>query len=225
MVWVPTFFGRGLVWAPTFLVTPNLRLKNFWNFFLYRAHRTEFFRGGLANFSWSCQIWDKKFFGIFSFTDYCGLWIFHRGGLGQLFLVMPNLRPKNFSEFFHLQSPLNSEFFTWGSLGTNFFWSCQITAQNFLEFFLLPSTLDWIFQRGVPRHQFFLVMPNLTPKIFQNFFLYQALWTEFSEGVWAKFFWSCQIWDQKIFGIFSFTEYCALWIFHRGYLGQLIWWC
>ena len=35
--------------------------------------------------------------------------------MGQLFLVMLNLRPKNFSEFFHLHSALDSEFYTRGS--------------------------------------------------------------------------------------------------------------
>ena len=39
---------------------------------------------------------------------------FSEGGLGQLFLVIPNLIPKNFLDFFCLQSILDSEFFARG---------------------------------------------------------------------------------------------------------------
>ena len=51
---------------------------------------------------------------------YCGYRIFRRGGLGQYFLVMPNLRPKNFLEFFYVHSALDSEFFRRGSWPTCF---------------------------------------------------------------------------------------------------------
>ena len=43
------FFAGG-VWAPTVFVLQNLRSKIFWNFFIYIALWTEFFRGGLGQF-------------------------------------------------------------------------------------------------------------------------------------------------------------------------------
>ena len=104
------------------------------------------------------------------------------GSTHQFFLVMPNLRAKNFLDFFHLQSALDSEFFRWSIQEPTFFGHSKFEVKKFSEFFPLLSTLDRIFQRVV----------------------------------WVYFFWWWQIWNQKIFRIFSFTECSGLWIFCRG---------
>ena len=72
-------------------------------------------------------------------------------------------------------------------------------------------------------------MPNLRPKIFWNFFLYQNALD--SEIFWGRgcvrtptFFWSCHNWGQKIFRIFSFTKHSVLWIWvskrHQLFFGH-----
>ena len=51
---------------------------------------------------------------------------FFRGGVwAPTFFGHPKFEVKNVSEFFHLLSAIDPEFFTGrGGLGTNFFWSC-----------------------------------------------------------------------------------------------------
>ena len=94
---------------------------------------------------------------------------------------MQNLRPKNFSEFFHLQSALDSEFFRetqffrGGSEHQLFFGHTKFEIKNFSEFFNLQRTVDAQFFRRGSGHQLVLVTLNLRSKIFRNFFLYQVL--------------------------------------------------
>ena len=137
------------------------------------------------NYFLSCQIWGQKIFRIysftecsglnlsegclgqlflvmpklrpknFSFTEHSGLWIFQRTGLGQLFFITPNLRSKTFSEFFHLHSTLDSEFFREGSLGTKFFESCQIWGEKFFGISSFNKHCGlWIFQREIQANFF-----------------------------------------------------------------------
>ena len=129
------------------------------------------------NAFWSCQIWSQKFSESFlyralwtlNFLGRVGVWV-------PTFFGHTKFKDKKFSEFFHLQSILDSEFLGGEGPSTNFIWSSQIWCQKFVKIFLLLSALNCIFQRG-SRHQLFLVMPNFRPKIFWNFFLYQVLLT------------------------------------------------
>ena len=155
----------------------------------------------------------KNFFGIYSRTKHSTLWIFQRGSGHQLLQVMPNLRSKNFSEFFHLQSTLDSEFFRRGS-GQTFFHMQNLRSKNLSEIFHLPSTLDSEFfrERGLGVN-FFGSCQIWDQKIFRIFSFTEYSGQNLWGGVWTNFFWSCQIWDQKFF---SFTEHSGLWIFQRG---------
>ena len=64
------------------------------------------------------------------------------GVLGEFFLVMLNLRPKNFLEFFHVQSAFLSEFFSGDVWVPNCFGHSKFELKIFLECFSLPSALD-----------------------------------------------------------------------------------
>ena len=101
--------------------------------------------------------------------------------LDSEFFGLAKFEVKNFSEIFPLPSALDFKFLGGGGLCTNFFWSLQILGQNFLEFFPLQFTLVSEFfldlGDGGLSTNFFLVTPNLRSKIFQNFFLYLALWS------------------------------------------------
>ena len=55
----------------------------------------------------------------------------------QTLLVMPNLRPKLFLEFLHLQSPLDSEFFRGDVQALTFFSDTKFEVKKFSEFFNL----------------------------------------------------------------------------------------
>ena len=161
-----------------FLVTPNLRLKSFQNFFLYRALWSLNFTEGVWYQLFLVTLNLKsKIFWIFPFTEHCGLWIFCRGWSGhQLFLGTPNLKSKIFRNFFLYQA-LWTEFFREGS-GPTFFGDAKFDLKKLWEFFALSSALDFEFVgRGGSCHQHFSVMPNLRSKIFRNFFIYTALWT------------------------------------------------
>ena len=147
-------------------------------------------------------------------------------------------------ERFHLESALDSEFFRGGVWAPTFLSHTEFEVENVSEFFRLQSTLDCEFflgvGGGVSGHQVFWSQQiwgqkkfvggglgtnffghaNFRSKIFQNFFLYQVLWTlnffvlEICLG--TNFFWTCQIWGQKVFRIFSFTKQSGLWIFWGG---------
>ena len=82
--------------------------------------------------------------------------------MGQLYLVMPNLRPNIFLEFFHLQSALVYEFLRGGVWAPTCFGHLKFKVTNLWEFFPLPSALEsGIFQRGCQGSKCFLVMLNL----------------------------------------------------------------
>ena len=152
---------------------------------------TAFLAGGLGiNFFWSCQIWGQKLFGIFSFTEHCVCSNFQRGVWAPNFFCHTKFEVKNISEFFHLQSTVDSEFFTGRGQGTNNCWS----------------------------HQLFLVMPNLKPKSFSEFFnLESALDSEFfAGGIWAPTFFGHTKFEVKNFSEFFHWQCCGLWIFWQG---------
>ena len=167
------------------------------------------------DFLWSCQIWDQKFFGIFSFTN-SGLWIFRGRGVQAItFFFLPYLRSINSQNFFlyqafflnlravskrhqlffgHAKFDVNnfSEFFPFEHSRLNvqiptFFWSCQIWDQKFFGIFSFTKC-SW-------------------------------LWNFLGRGVClgTNFFWSCQIWSQKNFRIFSFIEYSRVSVFWGGW--------
>ena len=82
----------------------------------------------------------------------------------QFFLVMLNLKPKIFRNFFNLPSTLDSKFFSKGvSRHQLFFGHAKFETKNFSEFFPLPSIFDSEFLGGGSRHQLFLVMQNFFP--------------------------------------------------------------
>ena len=86
---------------------------------------------------------------------------------------MPNLRSKKFSEFFHLQSIVDSEFFRGGVWAPTFFGHTKFEVKHFSKFFDLHSAVDYEFFRwGVG--QIFLVMLNLGSKNFSEFFHLQS---------------------------------------------------
>ena len=90
------------------------------------------------------------------------------------------------------------------------FWSnlFSFTEHSYLSIFLG-------FGGAASVHQLCLVVPILRSKNFQNFFLYQARYTlNFLQGgPGTNFFLLHQIWGQKVFRIFSFTEHSGLWIY------------
>ena len=135
-----------------FFIMPNLRSKNFQNLFIYRVLWTEFVRGVSGpTFFGHAKIETKKFF------IYWALWTlnFSEDGSGPTFFVTSNLRSKIFSEFFHLHSTLDSEFFREGSLGTKFFESCQIWGENFFGISSFNKHCGlWICQRGIQANFF-----------------------------------------------------------------------
>ena len=56
--------------------------------------------------------------------------------MGPLFLVMRNLRSKNVSEFFHLQSALVSEFIRGAVWAPTLFGHAKFEVKIFWEFFI-----------------------------------------------------------------------------------------
>ena len=124
----------------------------------------------------------------------------------QLFLDMLTFEVKNFSEFFHLQSGLDSEFFRGGS-GPTFFGHTKFdTKKIFWIFFVYRAfwTLKFL-QGGVgSEHQLFLVMLNLRSKFILEFFhLQSALDSEFfRECLWAPTFFGHAKFEVKNFSEF-----------------------
>ena len=107
----------------------------------------------------------------------------------------------------------------------------NLRSKSFWNFFLYRAlwTLNsW--ERGLFTN-FFWSHPNLRSKCFQNFFLYRAtLDSEFvlvlgEEGSVHQLFWSCQIWGQKFFRIFSFTERSQLNFSEGGSDTNFFWLC
>ena len=126
------------VWAPTSFGHSKFEVRNFLEFFhLWSALDSEFLTGGRlgTNFFLVMLNFRLKFFQNFLFHTVLWMPNFSKGVLGQLFLVMPNLRPKNFLEFFHLQSALDSEFFRGVLWAPVFFGHAKFEFKNFSEFF------------------------------------------------------------------------------------------
>ena len=122
---------------------------------------------------------------------------------------MPNSRPNKCSEFFHLQSPLNSEFFRLGVRVPTFFGHAKFEAKNVfgifsftghlrpknsLEFFHLQSTLNSEFFRGGVWGQIFFDHTTYEVKDFSEFFHLQNTMDcelNFLQGsLGTNFFWS-----------------------------------
>ena len=188
---------------------------------------------------------NKKFCGIFLFIKSSGLWIFlvtlnlrsknfrnfliHRvlwmlnflqGGSGhQLFLLMLNLRTKIFLEFFSL-TKCSGLWICWERhvWALTFFVHTKFEVKKLFGIsYFTECSGHWIFCRGDGSvHQLFFIMPNLTPKILRNVFLYQALWTEFFRGGLGQLFLVMPNLRPKIF--WNFFLYQALWteFFRRG---------
>ena len=96
---------QGRLGHQLFLVTPNLRLIIFQNFLR---------EGSGPNFFGHTKFETKKFFG--NFFIYRMLWTLNfTGGIwAPTFLGHAKFEVKNFSEFFNLQSTVDSEFFSGG---------------------------------------------------------------------------------------------------------------
>ena len=208
-LWTLNFWDR-VSRHQLFLVILNLRSKFFWNFLIYRALWTlNFFIGGSGhqNFSGHTKFEVKNVSDFFHLQSTVDTEFFCRQIWTPNFLVTLNFRLKILQNSF-LYQVLWTEFFRVGS-GPIFFGDAKFETKIFSEFFPLLSALDSEFVGGGgSRHQLFLVMLNLRSKFFLNFLIYRMLWTlNFSQGVpGTNFFWSCQIWGQKLFRIFSFTE-------------------
>ena len=225
-IWTPTFFGNPKFDVKNFFLYRVLCTLNFWVisnmrskiltelFPLLNTQDFEFFREGEGlgtNFSWSCQIWGKKFFRIFSLTKRSGLWIYWRVVQAPTFFSHSKFEVKHFWEFFPFPSALVSEFVGAGCLDTNIFWSCQIWGQKFFRIVsFIERTGLWIFHKGWgSSHQLFLVMPNLRFKPFQKFFMSTPLWT-------------LNFWDGGLFtNFFGHSKFEV--IFQNFFLYQNLW--
>ena len=96
----------------------------------------------------------------------------------------------------------------WGP-GINSFWWHQNLDQKLLGFFPLPSALDWICQWG-SGPTLFGHTKFQTKNFFGIFSFTEHSWLLiFHRGIWANFFWSLQIWSQRIYQ--NFFIYWALW--------------
>ena len=99
----------------------------------------------------------------------------------------------NFSECFHLQSALDSEFFALGCGHQLILVPLNFRSKMFWNPFIYRVlwTLNFS-QRGLGTNCFLLTL-NLRSNIFQNFFVYRVLWTlNFFQlgGIGTNFFWS-----------------------------------
>ena len=190
---------RWVVRAPTFLGHSNFEVNIFLEFFnLQSTVDTEFFHRGVwaPNFFGYTKFEVKKFLEFFPLLNALDSeFVRGRGVQAPTILVMVNLISKIFWNLLIYRAlwMLNVSQMVWAP---TFFHHREFEVKIFSEFFPLPSALDWIFQSGVCAN-FLLVMPNLRSKNFQNFFLYQALWTLNLLGEGApgtNYFWSHQNW-------------------------------
>ena len=167
----------------------------------------------------------KNYLEFFHFLSTVHSEFFRVGSGNQTFLVIPNLKPKVFSEFFSLLTTLDWNFRA--GVQANFFWSCQISGQIFFQNFFISKTLDSKFFRGGVWAPYFLGNAKFEVKISFRIFIYQALWTlNFLEGgLDANFFWSRQIRNQKFFRNFFCLLKTLAWISQRECLGQLFCLC
>ena len=113
-------------------------------------------------------------------------------------------------------------------MAPTFFVHAKFEVKNFSEFFPLPSTLDsefFIERRVGSGYQLFLVMSNLKPKIFWNFFLYRVFWTEFFEdrGFCTNIFGHCKFQVKNFLEFFPLLSTLALNL-SGGLSGHLYFW-
>ena len=101
MLWTLNFSER-VSRHQYFLLTLNLKLKFFLNFFIYRVLWTEFFRGGCGPIYFGhAKIETQNFFcNIFNYRVLQTLNFLEGVYLHKLFLVTLNLRSKMFQNFF-----------------------------------------------------------------------------------------------------------------------------
>ena len=161
------------VWASTFLVTLNLRSKNFFEIFSF-AEQCEcgiFFGGEGVQ---APSLFGHAKFGVKNFSEVLRLQstldseIF-RGWFGQLFLVMPNLSPKMFGDFFVYRVLCTLNFLQGVSRHQLFLVILNLRSKILWNFFIYRVLWTMNFSEGVSGHQLFLVMLNLRSKNFQNF--------------------------------------------------------
>ena len=254
MLWTLKLSGRVDFWTPTFLGHAKFETKNFseffclqstvdycfwscqiWgqiffrNFSLTNSSGLWFFWGGWGSrhqlFLVMPNLRSKSFQNFFL---YCMLWTqFYRGGSGPTFFGHTKFEVKKFSELFPLPSTLDSEFFGRG-FKQKFFWVMpNLRPKIFQKIFLYQVlwSLKFSVRRLIQAPTFF-GHAKFEVNNFQNFFIYNAPWTlNFSEeGLDTNFFWSCLIWSQKIFRIFSFTKCSGLWIFWRELQEPTLFW-
>ena len=132
--------------------------------------------------------------------------------MGQLFWVMPNLRPKNVQNFFIYRALWTLNVHR-GSLGTNFFGHAKIEVKNFSEFFHLQSAVDAEFFTGGGQAPTFLGHAKFEVKKLSEFFnLQSTLNAEFfrESSRHQHFFGHSKFEVKSFFGIFSFTEYSGI---------------
>ena len=152
---------------------PNLRPKNFSEFFHFQSDlESEFFRGDVrAPTSFGHGKFEVK--NLRNFSIYRVLWTlnFSQGGFRhQLFLVTLNLRSKSFQSFFHLQSPLDSEFFRWDVRAPIFFGHTKFKVKKFRNFFIYRVLWTLNFSERVSGHHLFFGHAKFEVKTFWEFF-------------------------------------------------------
>ena len=133
----------------------------------------------------------KKFFGIFPFTEYSGLWIFQRWCPGTNFFWSCQIcgqklfRFFSFTEFSGLWICRGREVWVPTFLG-----HAKFEVKNFRNFLIYRAFWTLNFSWEGSGHQLFLVTLNLRSNIFQIFFIYRALWTLnfFVGGIWGPNF-------------------------------------
>ena len=170
---VSIFWGGWRSGHQLFLGHVKFEVKKFLEFLpLQSTLDSEFLgEGSVYQLFWSCQIWGKKFFRIFSFTKCCGLSIFL--GLGGFcaptFFGHIKFEIKMFWKFFPLLCALDSEF-VGGCPGTNFFWSCQIWGPNIFRIFSVTEHSQLNFLEGGVQIPNFFGHSKFETKNFSEFF-------------------------------------------------------
>ena len=132
------FWGRG-VWASTIFGHAKFEVKIFSEFFiLQNAMDSEFFTGGSGHqLILVTPNFRSNFF--WNFLLYCTLWPLNLSGRGvwaPSFFGHTKFEVKNFWEFFHLQSAVDSESFAQGSGHQLFMVMLNLRLKIFQNFFL-----------------------------------------------------------------------------------------
>ena len=177
------------------------------------------------NFFWSCLIWGQKCFPLFNTLDSISTGMEGGGVQDPTFFGHVKFEVKIFSLYLVLWTLFLQV--GGGGLGPNFFWSCQIWSQKFFPLFSALDSISTSAGRlgrgGRAGTQLFWSSQIWGQKVFplfstwdpsfvghakfevKNFSLYLVQWTLFPQGGGPRpnFFWSCQIWGQKFFPLFS----------------------